>query len=212
MTSSTSLSGTEFTCLAFMYVFCMSLSYLYANVDVLVVNKAHYRFNDKVYVLWFWSMFSLIFVSSKLCFSRSTIKWIKSPLRKWTVWLADPTVSLSGHTSVFGVAAFFSFSVCVQHFSSSFFLVMFQLWDEVEPGLPSGDVMGVLVPDLHLYQEKRRYIDSSATCTQMQFFNFKYFLFLLERPDFNDPIIMRRGSNVEHVVRKSPKMTQTVKI
>lgn len=51
---------------------------------------------------------------------------------------------------------------------------MFQLWDEVEPGLPSGDVMGILVPDLHLYQEKRRYIDSSATCTQMQFFNLKY--------------------------------------
>lgn len=112
MTSSTSLSGTEFTCLAFMYVFCMSFSYLYANVEVLVVNKANYRFNDKVYVLWFLSMFSLIFVSSKLCYSRSTIKWIKSPLRKWTVWLADPTVSLSGHTSVFGVAAFFSFSVC----------------------------------------------------------------------------------------------------
>lgn len=53
MTSSTSLSGTEFTCLAFMYVFCMSFSYLYANVEVLV-NKANYRFNDKVYVLWFF--------------------------------------------------------------------------------------------------------------------------------------------------------------
>lgn len=37
--------------------------------------------------------------------------------------------------------------------------VVFQLWDEVEPGLPTGDVMGILVPDLHLYQEKRRYMD-----------------------------------------------------
>lgn len=36
---------------------------------------------------------------------------------------------------------------------------VFQLWDEVEPGLPTGDVMGILVPDLHLYQEKRRYMD-----------------------------------------------------
>lgn len=28
---------------------------------------------------------------------------------------------------------------------------IFQLWDEVEPGLPSGDVVGIPVPDLHLY-------------------------------------------------------------
>lgn len=28
---------------------------------------------------------------------------------------------------------------------------MFQLWDEVEPGLPSGDVVGIPGPDLHLH-------------------------------------------------------------
>lgn len=59
---------------------------------------------------------------------------------------------------MFGVAAFFSFSVYAT--IHQFILVdMFQLWDEVEPGLPTGDVMGILVPDLHLYQEKRRYIE-----------------------------------------------------
>lgn len=59
---------------------------------------------------------------------------------------------------MFGVAAFFSFSVyaAVHHV---ILFVMFQLWDEVEPGLPTGDVMGILVTGLHLYQEKRRYTD-----------------------------------------------------
>lgn len=51
MTSLTSLWGTEFTCLAFMYVFSMSLSLsqLHPYVDVLVVNKVLYRFNAKVF-------------------------------------------------------------------------------------------------------------------------------------------------------------------
>lgn len=75
----------------------------------------------------------------------------------------------------------FFFLLCVCSVSAVNFFVMFQLWDEVEPGLPLGDVMGILVPDLHLYQEKRRYIDSSVTCTQMQFFNFKYFFFFFFR-------------------------------
>lgn len=39
-------------------------------------------------------------------------------------------------------------------------LEMFQLWDEVEPGLPPGDAVGILVPHLHLYQEKRRCTDT----------------------------------------------------
>lgn len=39
-------------------------------------------------------------------------------------------------------------------------LDMFQLWDEAEPGLPSGDAVGILVPHLHLYQEKRRCTDT----------------------------------------------------
>lgn len=37
---------------------------------------------------------------------------------------------------------------------------VFQLWDEVEPGLPSGDAVGVPVPHLHLYQETRRCMDT----------------------------------------------------
>lgn len=34
---------------------------------------------------------------------------------------------------------------------------MFQLWDEAESGLPSGNVVGISGSDLHLYKEKRRY-------------------------------------------------------
>lgn len=50
-----------------------------------------------------------------------------------------------------------------QSFPNPFMFIlldMFQLWDEVEPGLPSGDAVGILVPHLHLYQEKRRCTDT----------------------------------------------------
>uniref|UniRef100_A0A3Q3VWR6 Developmentally-regulated GTP-binding protein 2 n=1 Tax=Mola mola TaxID=94237 RepID=A0A3Q3VWR6_MOLML len=43
------------------------------------------------------------------------------------------------------------------------------------------NVVGISRPDLHLYQEKRRYT---------------------RRPDFNDAIIMRRGASVEHVCHR----------
>lgn len=100
-----------------------------------------------------------LFWSHRICvFFRSTIKWIKSPLRKWTAWPAEPTALSSGQISAFGLVAFFSFpvSAAVHRYVP---LAAFQLWDEVEPGLPTGDVMGVLVLDLHLYQEARRYVD-----------------------------------------------------
>uniref|UniRef100_A0A674PDH4 Developmentally regulated GTP binding protein 2 n=1 Tax=Takifugu rubripes TaxID=31033 RepID=A0A674PDH4_TAKRU len=93
------------------------------------------------------------FFSLDLCFYRSTTKWIKSPLRKWTAWPTDLTVLSSGQVSV----------VWQQSFPYLFMLILldiFQLWDEVEPGLPSGDAVGILVPHLHLYQEKRRCTDT----------------------------------------------------
>lgn len=33
-----------------------------------------------------------------------------------------------------------------------------QLWDETEPGLPSGEVVGIPGFDLYLHQKERRYI------------------------------------------------------
>lgn len=48
----------------------------------------------------------------------------------------------------------YSFYVCMGELNIFLlFLSMFafQLWDEVEPGLPSGDVVGVPGSDLHLY-------------------------------------------------------------
>lgn len=60
-----------------------------------------------------------ILVSLDLCVSRSTIKWIKSPLRKWTAWRADPTVLSSGQLSLPVAAAFFSFSAAAA-FTSTF--------------------------------------------------------------------------------------------
>lgn len=46
---------------------------------------------------------------------RCTIKWIKSPSRRWTAWLADPTVLSSGQISVCFLGwqlPFYSFHVC----------------------------------------------------------------------------------------------------
>lgn len=59
----------------------------------------------------------------------------------------------------------YSFYVCMyvrgSSTASSIFCI-FQLWDEVEPGLPSGDVVGIPLSDLHLYKEKRRYAHISS--------------------------------------------------
>nr|XP_054101381.1 developmentally-regulated GTP-binding protein 2-like isoform X8 [Callithrix jacchus] len=49
-----------------------------------------------------------------------------------------------------------------------------QLWHEAELGLPAGDALGVLGPDLHLHQEE-------------------------DRPDFTDAIIHWKGASVEHM-------------
>lgn len=61
--------------------------------------------------------------------------------------------------------------------------------------------------EVHGYIFKDYYLHLSLAhkCISSNLFQLKYFLFLSERPDFNDPIIMRRGSNVEHVVSKTSK-------
>lgn len=69
--SSTSLLETEFTCRAFMYVWFKHCRLMWIRV--------------------FW------------CFScavRCTIRWIRSPWRRWTAWRADLTALWSGETSV----------------------------------------------------------------------------------------------------------------
>lgn len=112
-----------------------------------------------------------------------------------------------------------TFSVCMKEVKVSYFSdCMFQLWDEAESGLPSGKVVGISGSDLHLYKEKRRYshvhtcIFLLVICETFVLHGWIYtrskliypfLLSLLERPDFNDAIIMRRGASVEHVVRKA---------
>lgn len=145
MTSSTSLWGTEFTCLAFMYVSrCCRIVISTVKSKVRLIGSVLFQVYNKV------DQISIEEVDRLAHRSNSVV--IRSDL--CVVWQ--------------------------QSFPNLFMFIlldMFQLWDEVEPGLPSGDAVGILVPHLHLYQEKRRCTDTflgllftSVTCTQMHFF------------------------------------------
>lgn len=184
MTSSTSSWGTEFTCLVFMYV---------RHFHTLSFSQVNPRF-----------------VSLDLCFYRSTTKWIKSPSRKWTAWPTDLTVLSSGQISVFGVAAIFSLSVYV--YPVVYVSVVGWSWTWITFWRCCGNTCPsfAFIPrkeEVHGYTFYDNYLPLSHAhkCISSNLFQLKYFLFLSERPDFNDPIIMRRGSNVEHVVRKTSK-------
>lgn len=95
------------------------------------------------------------FIAGAVC--RCTTRWIRSPSRKWTVWLVGPTVSSSGPTSVTSgrkISAHILHSCMweIKVFLTLFFSkYIFQLWHEVKPGLPSGDVVGVPGSNLHLH-------------------------------------------------------------
>lgn len=75
--SSTSSLGTEFTCLAYMYV-----------------TNYHHHLD------WGEAWYLGVSVPHHFHFYRCTIKWIRSPSRRWTAWLADLTVSSSGQRSL----------------------------------------------------------------------------------------------------------------
>lgn len=149
------------------------------------------------------------FVSLDLCFYRSTTKWIKSPLRKWTAWPTDLTVLSSGQISVWCGSSLFLIclsSFCWMCFSCGMKLnldyLLEMLWEYLSLICIYTKKRGGARTHFYYYC---LHLSLAHKCISSNLFQLKYFLFLSERPDFNDPIIMRRGSNVEHVVRKTSK-------